>query len=255
MPVLFLGHGNPMNAITENPYRASWRELGARLPRPKAVLCVSAHWLTRGTQVTMAERPRTIHDFGGFPAELYAQQYPAPGSPHFARLTMERAHSAAVTGDETWGFDHGAWCVLSALFPAADVPVYQLSLDVSRPAAAHLELAAELGGLRDQGVLMVASGNVVHNLRQLDFAGGAAPDWAVEFDAWVKRAVESGDGDLLAEYEGQGAAGRLAVPTADHYLPLLYAMGVRRGSDELTWMTESFDLGSVSMRSLMLGRV
>jgi len=250
-PVLFLGHGNPMNAITQNPYRAAWAEIGRALPRPEAILCVSAHWLTQGPQVTMADPPRTIHDFGGFPAELFAQQYPAPGAPRWARRTqalLERV--AEVREDHAWGIDHGAWCVLASLFPAAGVPVYQLSLDVTLPAAGHLALARELRPLRDEGVLIVASGNVVHNLRRVDWQPGATvPDWALEFDDWVRTMVEQGDGASLAEHERLSAASRLAVPTPDHYWPLLYAMGVAQPEEPVTWPVEGFDLGNISMRS------
>jgi 4,5-DOPA dioxygenase extradiol len=250
MPVLFLGHGSPMNAITENPFRIAWRECGAGLPRPRAVLCVSAHWLTRGTQVTLAERPRTIHDFGGFPPELYRQEYPAPGSPECARRTMELMPE--VTGDTSWGLDHGAWCVLSALYPAADVPVYQMSLDTTRPAQDHLALGQELRALREEGVLIVASGNVVHNLRQLR-PDGVTPDWALEFDEWVRQRLERGDGEALAGYRASGAAARMAVPTEDHYLPLLYALGARDEDEPGHLVAEGFDWGSISMRSVMWG--
>lgn len=253
MPALFIGHGSPMNAITENPFRAAWQAWGLRLPRPRAILCVSAHWLTRGTQVTMADPPRTIHDFGGFPRELYQQQYPAPGAPLHAQRTIDLMPSVAP--DHAWGLDHGAWCVLGALFPAADVPVYQMSLDLSRPAAGHLALGRELRPLRDEGVLIVASGNIVHNLRELRPAGDT-PAWAEEFDQWARAHIEAGDTASLAAFAQAGAAARMAVPTADHYLPLLYAMGAAHSAEDDQpgqLMVDGFDWGSISMRSIAWG--
>jgi 4,5-DOPA dioxygenase extradiol len=250
MPVLFIGHGNPMNAITANPYRTAWQQVARRLPRPQAILSVSAHWLTRGTLVTLADPPATIHDFGGFPAELYAQQYPAPGAPAHARRTIDRIHVAQVQEDHQWGLDHGTWCVLSALYPAADIPVYQLSLDVTRSAADHLAIARELRPLRDEGVLIVGSGNIVHNLRQLMPGATTPPDWAQDFDDWTTRHVNTGDAVALARFENAGTSARLSVPTPDHFLPLVYAMGAAEANPP-EWFAEGFDLGSISMRSAL----
>jgi 4,5-DOPA dioxygenase extradiol len=251
MPLLFVGHGNPMLAITDNIFKQGWQELGRRLPHPKAILCISAHWLTRGTFVTMAEQPRTIHDFGGFPQELYDQQYPAPGAVDYARMTIEQVKKVAVHEDFEWGLDHGAWCVLKPMFPEGDIPIYQLSIDATKPPRYHYELAKELAFLRSKGVLIVASGNIVHNLRMMRMQGEAY-DWAVEFDTIVKQRLEAHDDDALVDYEQFGRAARLAIPTNDHYLPLLYALGLRDERDELAFFNDTFDLGSLSMRSVIL---
>lgn len=251
MPLLFVGHGNPMLSITENGFRHTWEELGRQLPQPSAILCISAHWLTRGTFVTMTDQPRTIHDFGGFPQELYDQQYPVPGAVDYARMTIAEVQSVAVHEDFEWGLDHGSWCVLKPMFPDATVPVFQLSLDPRQPAAYHYELARQLAFLRRRGVLIVSSGNVVHNLRMLTM-DGRVYDWAVEFDTFVKERLEAHDDQALIAYEHCGQAARLAVPTNDHYLPLLYTLGLRDPQDRLAFFNDQFDLGSLSMRSLVL---
>jgi 4,5-DOPA dioxygenase extradiol len=240
-----------MNAITDNPYRHVWRTLGRALPRPQAILCVSAHWLTHGTFVTVTERPKTIHDFYGFPQELFAQRYPAPGALNFARLTMEAVTSTTVQPNAEWGLDHGAWSVLQSLYPDANVPVFQLSIDFDQPPQYHLELARELASLRERGVLILDSGNVVHNLRTVR-PGAQTPDWALEFDTFVKERIEEENLVALAGYE-QLSTARMAVPTNDHYLPMLYAAAVRRPKDNLSFFTEEFDMGSLSMRSFLLG--
>ena len=252
MPVLFVGHGNPMNAITENPYRAGWAEMAKKLPRPNAVLCVSAHWLTRGTSVTMSEKPRTIHDFGGFPDALYDVQYPAPGSPAFAEATAKTVTSVEVKKDDEWGLDHGAWSVLMNMYPGADVPVFQMSIDFARPPSYHYSLAKELSSLREKGVLVVASGNVVHNLGKVSWDNSIKKyDWAVEFDDLVRRAIESGHDDELISYERNRSLALLAHPTNDHYLPLMYAIGLRDKKDSFAFFNDGFDLGSISMRSVV----
>lgn len=250
MPAIFIGHGSPMNAITDNIYRDTWLALGKTLPRPNAILLVSAHWQTHGTQVCMAAKPETIHDFGGFPKKLFAQQYPASGAPDYAKLTQELLGDAAVTGSHEWGLDHGAWTVLQSLFPAADIPVFQLSLDVNLDFAGHFALAKKLASLREQGVMIIGSGNIVHNLRLLNMQSANA-DWAIEFDRYVKNALETGDDDALIHIENAGDSAKLAVPTDEHYLPLLYVAAVRQPDDKMRFLTESFDLGTLSMRSII----
>ncbi|MEI7770464.1 MAG: 4,5-DOPA dioxygenase extradiol [Chloroflexales bacterium] len=251
MPLLFVGHGNPMLAITDNIFKRAWEDLGRHLPHPKAILCISAHWLTRGTFVTLADPPRTIHDFGGFPQELYDQQYPAPGAVDYARMTIAEVKSVSVHEDYEWGLDHGAWCVLKPMFPEATIPIFQLSLDHRQPAAHHYDLARQLAFLRSRGVLIVCSGNIVHNLRMIQMDGGVY-DWAVEFDTIVKQRLEAHDDQALIDYEQFGQAARMAVPTNDHYLPLLYTLGLRDPQDTLAFFNDQFDLGSLSMRSVIL---
>lgn len=254
MPVLFVGHGNPMNAITDNSYRREWQQLGQKLPLPRAVLCVSAHWLTRGTAVTMMDHPRTIHDFGGFPDELYRQQYPAPGAVAEAKSTIEKVKSVVIREDFEWGLDHGAWSVLKSMYPQADVPVYQLSIDYGKPAGYHYNLARELAFLRNRGVLIVASGNVVHNLGMVKWRGETAPyDWALEFDDLVKKSIETHNDQTLVEYHQAGRIASLAHPTNDHYLPLMYVLGVREKDEDFWFFNDSFDMGSISMRSVVFG--
>ncbi|MES2182818.1 MAG: 4,5-DOPA dioxygenase extradiol [Pseudomonadota bacterium] len=250
LPAMFIGHGNPMNAITDNPYRQAWLQLGKTLPRPSAVLCVSAHWQTHGTQVCVAEKPKTIHDFGGFPKELFAQQYPAPGAPGHARMVSELFAAGTITPTLEWGLDHGAWSVLQSLFPAADVPVFQLSLDINLDFAAHFALARKLASLRERGVMMIASGNIVHNLSRLNPQGGIA-DWALDFDRYIKTALEAGDDAALIDITRAGNSARLAVPSAEHYLPLLYTAAVRHADDTMRFLTDTFDLGTLSMRSVI----
>ncbi len=251
MPALFIGHGTPMNAITDNRYRNAWQIIGKSLPRPKAILCISAHWQTAGTQVCAVEKPRTIHDFGNFPAALFAQQYPADGAPGIAALIQRQLPNGIIGASHHWGLDHGAWSILQSLFPAADIPVLQLSLDTQLDFAQHFKLASQLAGLREQGIMLIASGNIVHNLHLLD-AQGHVPDWAHTFDDYVKQALTSVDDDALIHIERTGPAAKLAVPTDEHYLPLLYIAAVRQPDDQLEFYTETFDLGVLSMRSLIL---
>lgn len=249
MPLLFVGHGNPMNAITDNDYARAWERIGASLAPPTAILCVSAHWETRGTWVTAMERPRTIHDFGGFPQELFDVQYPAPGSPTIATdITTATAHTIGL--DHAWGLDHGAWSVLKRMFPAADVPVLQLSLDTRRTPAEHVVLARDLAGLRRKGILIVGSGNIVHNLRRMRFEGDAY-DWALEFDETSKKLIAGRAVDTLARYDRLGEAARQAIPTNEHYLPMLYSLAMVGKDEGLQFFNERIDLGSVSMRSFL----
>ena len=252
MPALFVGHGNPMNAIEDNAYSRVWAEIGANLPRPQAILCVSAHWMTRGGSLAhVGAKPKTIHDFGGFPRELYRQQYPAPGAPEAAQATIDLVRATHVEPDEQWGLDHGAWSVLIRMFPKADIPVFQLSLDLARSPRDHLALARELKPLRERGVLILGSGNLVHNLMALN--PGAPPyDWALAFDETAKARIDARDGGGLADALTGSREARLAHPTAEHFLPALYPLGVADEADKLGFFSESFDLGSISMRSFLL---
>jgi 4,5-DOPA dioxygenase extradiol len=253
MPVLFVGHGSPMNAISDNAWSRAWRTLGEMLPQPKAILSISAHWFVAGTFLTSDERPRTIHDFGGFPRELYQVQYPAPGDAELARRVTKLLPEASLRTD--WGLDHGTWSVLHHMRPKADLPVVQLSIDVRRPPADHLALARALGPLRDEGVLIMGSGNITHNLRQFftDMQRGemGTPDWARRFDDDVARAVEQHDGDFLARAV-ETDIGRKSHPTIDHYLPLVYAAGAADESDTVCFPITGFE-GSLSMRSALFG--
>lgn len=252
MPVLFVGHGNPMNAIEDNEYSQTWTNVGKTLPRPNAILCVSAHWETRGTLVTGMDQPKTIHDFGGFPRELYECQYPAPGSPVLARLTQETVKQVSVRLDQSWGLDHGTWSVLNRMFPKADIPVVQLSLDRMQAPEFHYALGKELQALRRKGVMIVGSGNIVHNLGVINWQGGAY-DWAIEFDETIKRLILSGDHDSITHYQKLGQAARLAIPTNEHYLPLLYILALQEKLEPVRFFNEGVDMGSLSMRSVQIG--
>ncbi len=256
MPVLFVGHGSPMNAIEDNTWSRAFRDLGRALPRPRAILAVSAHWYVAGTFTTATERPETIHDFGGFPDALYRVQYPAPGDPALARRTAALLGDRGATAATEWGIDHGTWSVLVHVRPEADVPVVQLSIDGRLPTAEHLAIGRALAPLRDEGVLVLGSGNVVHNLRHAFGAWRrgetATPDWARTFDDDVAAAVAARDGDALVRLL-DSERGRLAAPTPDHYLPLLYVVGAGRPDDPVRFPIEGFDMSSLSMRSAILG--
>ena len=252
LPVLFIGHGSPMNAIEETEFSRAWADLALRLPRPRAVLCVSAHWETRGTRVTAMARPRTIHDFHGFPPELHARQYPAPGSPETAQLTRETVRQTEVQPDVEWGLDHGAWAVLARMYPQADVPVVQLSLDQGKTPEAHYALGRELQSLRDRGVLIVGSGNIVHNLRRMVWEEEAF-DWAVEFDEAVRARLLARDHAALVQPGRLGRAASLAVPTPEHYLPLLYVAAAAVAAEPLEFFAERVMFGSISMRGVAFG--
>jgi len=253
MPALFVGHGNPMNALDHNGYTDAWRHLEASLPRPRAVLCISAHWYVRATMVTAMARPRTIHDFGGFPDELFGVQYPAPGSPALAGQIHDLLAPIDVGLDEAWGLDHGTWSVLVHMFPDADVPVVQLSIDRSRPASFHYELGAALAPLSSDGVLVIGSGNVVHNLEAYAWGGHPAQpfDWAVRFDDEVRRLLDAGDHDALVDYEQLGPDARLSIPTPDHFLPLLYAAAAGR-ERAVSYPVGGIEGGSISMLAVSL---
>lgn len=252
-PTLFVGHGSPMNAIEENEFHRSWGELGKHLPKPKAIVCVSAHWETEGTWVTAMPHPKTIHDFGGFPQKLFDAQYPAPGDPALAKETAALFTQTKVGLDEKWGLDHGAWSVLLPMFPLADIPVLQLSLDYTKSGPEHYALAAELAALRDKGVLILGSGNIVHNLRILNFGMRGAYDWATTFNENVKAKILSGDHAALANYEGLGAEARLAIPTPEHYLPMLYILALRGKNEPLSFFNDKPVAGSLTMTSFRIG--
>jgi len=252
LPVLFVGHGSPMNAIEDNEFSRAWLEIGKILPRPAGILCVSAHWQTRGTHVTAMPRPRTIYDFYGFPRALYEKTYPAPGSTGLAEMVRDALAPAPVGLDQGWGLDHGAWSVLCRLFPEADVPVVQLSLDVGRTAQQHYDLARGLRELRRHGVLIVGSGNMVHNLGVIQWADRGF-DWAVEMDRIMAERILARDHAALIAYEGLGPAARLAIPTDEHYLPLLYTLAQQEEGEELRFFAERVTLGSISMRSVWIG--
>ncbi|NTU72129.1 MAG: 4,5-DOPA dioxygenase extradiol [Coriobacteriia bacterium] len=252
MPALFLAHGNPMNALEDNAFTRSLSTLAADLPRPKAVLVVSAHWLTRGTHVLASATPRTIHDFGGFPRELYEVEYPAAGSPEGAELVCELLPEARP--DESWGLDHASWTVLRHMWPGADVPVFELSLDADAPPAHHFDLGRKLAPLRDAGVLVIGSGNIVHSFAGVSWEPNATPKpWAEEFDAWIADALVRGDDRALVDYESAGTMARLSVPTNDHYLPLLYTAAMRDEHDAVTFPHAGVNMGSMSMRCVRLG--
>ena len=252
MPALFVGHGNPMYAITDNVFRKKWREMGGILPKPNAILCVSAHWLTKGTYVTAMEKPKTIHDFYGFPDELFNVQYPVSGTPDLAKETRANISFTDVQEDYNWGLDHGAWSVIMNMYPEADVPVFQISIDYSKPADYHLSLAKELKFLRKRGVLIIGSGNVVHNLRMVKWRGDNTPyDWAIEFDEIVRKSIEDDTPQVLTEYEKLGSLALTAHPTNDHFLPLFYTLGLREKNEEFKFFNDVIDMGSMSMRSVI----
>ncbi len=251
MPLVFLGHGSPMNAIEDTDYSRAWTDLGRSLPRPTAILVVSAHWMTRGTTlVDVSAMPGTIHDFYGFPQALYHQQYPAPGDPALAREVVSLLASHHAQEDDSWGLDHGAWTVLKFLYPGADVPVFQVSIDMGRGLDYQLEIGKTLSELRDRGVLILGSGNVVHNLGQIRWGANSQPhDFALEFDALFADRLADRDFAALADRAGLGALFEAAHPSVDHYMPALTIAGASDARDDLTFMTDSIDLGSVSMRS------
>jgi 4,5-DOPA dioxygenase extradiol len=251
MPVLFVGHGSPENALGLNGYNRNWKRLGELIPKPALILCISAHWvIDKGTAVTAMAKPRTIHDFYGFPPELYRIQYPAPGSPEGAAIVRSVIVSGSVFFDNEWGLDHGTWSVLRHMYPEADVPVIQLSLNYGHPAALHYQRGEELAPLRDRGVLIIGSGNCVHNLMMLRSDGKTWP-WATQFDAFVRDRIAAGDRESLVRYESYANA-RSAHPSSEHYLPLLYALGASE-NDSAQFFNEGMFAGSVSMRSVIFG--
>lgn len=257
MPVLFFGHGSPMNAIELNEFSQTWRTIGANLPKPNAILCVSAHWLsTNGTYVTAMEHPKTIHDFGGFPQALFDVQYPAPGNQALASWVIDIVNATHVHEDMEWGLDHGTWSVLKHVFPEADVPVVQLSIDYSKPAAYHYALAQELAALRKKGVLIVASGNMVHNLRMVSWDKPVDEDygfdWAIEANTTMKNMLDTQNHQALIDWQNQGNAFKLAIPTPDHYYPMIYAMALQSSKDTLSFFNDKAVMGSLTMTSFRL---
>ncbi len=255
MPTLFIGHGNPLNAISRNAYTDGWASIGTSIPRPRAVLAVSAHWYIPGCAVTANPVPRTIHDFGGFPQELFEVKYPAPGSPELARRIKALLSPVSVALEESWGLDHGTWSVLTHIFPRADIPVVQLSIDARQPPAFHYELGKRLMPLREEGILIIGSGNLVHNLHSYAWGNeGVAPfDWAVRFEDRVRELLLNGDDAQVVAYQELGRDAMLAVPTPDHYLPLLYILGLRREKEQISFPVQGVDGGSISMLAVRIG--
>lgn len=257
MPALFVGHGSPMYAIEENEFVDKWRSLGREMPRPRAIIAISAHWETRGTQVTAMPQPPTIHDFGGFPRELYEVQYPAPGNPALAAEAIRTVQSAEVIPDQRWGLDHGTWSVIRRIYPKADIPVIQLSLDYHKTPAQHYALGKELAALRDNGVMIIGSGNIVHNLRQVSWDRPDdeeyGHDWAIEANDLVKKHIREHHHDQLINYQSLGRAIQLAVPTPDHFLPLLYALALQKEDEQITFFNDKAVMGSLTMTSLRIG--
>jgi 4,5-DOPA dioxygenase extradiol len=254
MPALFIGHGSPMNAIEENEFTKTLLRLGAELPKPKAVLVISAHWLTRGTFVNASPKPKMIFDMYGFPDELYRVEYPAPGSPEFANEVRNIIKNVDVQTDYEWGFDHGNWSILKWLFPNADVPVFQMSIDYHKPMKYHYELAQELKSLRQNGVLIIGSGNLTHNLRIVHFENkNNQPDnWAFEFDSKMKSFLDEKNHNSIIEYDKLGAASRLAVPEPSHFIPLIYSIGLQDDEEKISYFYDKFEYGTLSMRSFVI---
>jgi 4,5-DOPA dioxygenase extradiol len=255
-PVLFMGHGSPMNGIEDNEFSRRWAALGKEISKPKAVLCISAHWLTRGTHVTAMASPKTIHDFGGFPKELFAVQYPAPGDPELAAQTAKLVKKTNVGLDHDWGLDHGTWSVVKHMYPDADIPVLQLSIDYGQPMQYHYELAKELAELRRKGVLIIGSGNMVHNLGMVAWDKMDDPeygyDWAIEMNANFKKHISEGNHQALIDYTKMGQAAMLAIPTPDHYIPLLYTLALQDSKDNVSFFNDRTVAGSLTMTSVMI---
>jgi 4,5-DOPA dioxygenase extradiol len=255
LPAIFLGHGNPMNALLNNSYTEGWRRIGEQTPRPKAILAISAHWFIPETALTIGTAPRTIHDFGGFPRELYEVRYPAPGDPDLARRVQELLAPLPVKFDSSWGLDHGTWSVLRHVYPAADIPVVQLSIDETQPASFHFEIGRKLAPLRDERILVVGSGNLVHNLQAYSWGRHAtAPyDWAIRFEKEAKKMMLAGEFKPLVQYEKLGRDAMLSIPTPDHYLPLLYVIATGQQGEVITFPVEGVDGGSMSMLAVQVG--
>lgn len=253
MPVLFIGHGNPMNALYDNAFTKKLHAIKNSITKPKAILVVSAHWLTRGTFVSTNPSPKTIYDFGGFPDELYKVKYEPKGSPELAKELKEKVDYTKVGEDASMGLDHGAWTILKHIYPDADIPTFQLSIDYSKPASYHYELAKQLNYLRNKGVLIIGSGNIVHNLGMVDFNNPtSAYDWAIEFDSTVKNLLDKGDDTSLIHYEKLGKSAQLSIPTNDHYLPMIYILGLKNKDENVHYLYESMEMGSLSMRSFSI---
>lgn len=256
IPVLFLGHGSPMNGIEENEFTQGFRSAAKSIPRPNAILCVSAHWYTQGTKVTAMEMPRTIHDFGGFPKALYEVQYPTPGNPDLAVSTKSLLAPVSVELDQQWGLDHGAWTVIKHMYPNADIPIIQMSIDYTKDASYHYELAKKLSSLRDKGVLIIGSGNIIHNLRLMDFGNldkvNYGYDWAQEAHTQINDLLQEGNYQPLLDYSKQSKAFQLAIPTPDHFLPLIYSLGLQQKGEQLSLFNDKLVGGSISMTSIKI---
>jgi len=254
MPLLFVGHGNPMNAIEDNEFSKTWGDLGKALPKPTAILCISAHWETKGTFVTAMEKPQTIHDFGGFPQALFDVQYPAPGHPALAKEVQATLKKAEVGLNNDWGLDHGCWSVIKRMYPEANIPVLQLSLDHTKSAQWHYELAKELSSLRNKGVLIVGSGNIVHNLGMVNWRNlnGPGYDWAIEMNEKFKKLISENEHKALINYSALGSAAKLAIPTPEHYLPLLYTLGLKEEKENVGFFNDKTLAGSLSMTSVKI---
>jgi 4,5-DOPA dioxygenase extradiol len=256
MPALFIGHGSPMNAIDDNEFSKKWEEIGKTLPKPEAILCLSAHWETKGTFVTAMQKPATIHDFGGFPKELFEVQYPADGSPSLANETKSLITKAEVGLDDKWGLDHGCWSVVCHLYPDADIPVIQMSLDYYQTPQYHYELAKELSALRKKGILILGSGNIVHNLGMVAWdrlnSKEFGYEWAIEANEKMKKYIIQNEHDQLINFRSQGKAYNLAIPTPEHYLPLLYVLALKEESENVTFFNDKLIAGSLSMTSLKI---
>ncbi len=257
LPALFIGHGSPMNGIEDNDFSRTWAAMGQQIEKPKAVLVISAHWLTRGTHITAMPEPRTIHDFGGFPQELFEVQYPAPGNPELAETTANLIHATDVGLDHDWGLDHGTWTVVRHMYPDADIPVLQLSIDYAKPPQYHYELAKEIASLRKKGVLIIGSGNMVHNLRMVAWDKLREPeygyDWAIEMNEVFKQKIGDRDHNALIDYQSLNKAATLAVPTPDHYYPLLYTLGLQGKNDDISFFNDRLVGGSLNMTSVKIG--
>jgi len=253
MPLLFVGHGNPMNAIIQNEFVEGWVKIGQTIPKPKAILCISAHWETNGTFVTAVEKPKTIHDFYGFPKELFEVEYPAYGSPELAEETREIVTKTKVEPDFNWGLDHGCWSVVKHLYPSADVPVIEMSLDYRKPPSMHYELAKELSLFRKRGVLIIGSGNMVHNLRLINWNNTEEFDWALEANEKFKQLILNNDHEQLISYKNLSKEIQLAVPTPEHFLPLLYVLSLKSENEQISFFNDKAELGSISMTSLKIG--
>lgn len=253
MPAIFIGHGAPLYTLDENPYSLAWQKIAQTMPKPKAIVCISAHWLTKGTQVTAMQNPRTIHDFGRMDDRLFDIQYGAQGNPELAKELIQKIQTTHIEEDHRWGFDHGTWTVLRWMYPQADIPIIQLSLDYRKEMQYHYDLAKELAFLRKKGVLIVGSGNIVHNLGTLKFPENSTYDWAISFDETSKKLIENASHDLLIHYEKLGREAQLSIPTPEHYIPLLYVLGLQSDKDEVSFPIEGIAYGSTSMRSVLIG--
>ena len=257
MPVLFIGHGSPMNGIEDTAFSRRWSQMAKEIPTPKAVLVVSAHWFTKGTKITAMDFPKTIHDFGGFPQELFDVQYPAPGNPLLAKETAELLHSAHVEFDHDWGLDHGAWTIIRHMYPEANIPVLQLSIDYTKGPQYHYDLAKELNALRKKGVLIIGSGNMVHNLRMVAWDRLNDPeyayDWAIQMNNKFKELIQAGDHKPLINYSSLGKEAMLAIPTPEHYLPLMYTLGLKNSQDDVSFFNDKAVGGSLTMTSVKIG--